>query len=177
MLGCVQRNTDWGQNGPLIWSIQDLYIFLYDLVILHVLSSCCLDICCAMHLGRCTVHTDKTAVPLFISLPSIWEKGFQGSTSGQEPACQCRRHKRSMFDPWVRKIPWRNWQPTPVFLPGEFHRQRSLEGYSPWGCKELDTTEWLTHTHTHMFGGKDRNNLKMFMQIVMTAVKENCMVL
>ena len=34
-----------------------------------------------------------------------------------------------------------------------------------------------THTHTHMFGGKDRNNLKMFMQIVMTAVKENCMVL
>ena len=34
-------------------------------------------------------------------------------------------------------------QPTPVFLPGEFHEQRSLEGYSPWGCKELDTTEQL----------------------------------
>ena len=43
----------------------------------------------------------------------------------------------------------RERQPTPVFLPGEFHGQRSLAGYSPWGCKELDTTEQLTHTHTH----------------------------
>ena len=42
----------------------------------------------------------------------------------------------------VRKIPWRRaCQPTPVFLPGEFHGQRSLVGYSPWGRKELDTTE------------------------------------
>ena len=49
-----------------------------------------------------------------------------------------------VFHPWVRKIPWRrNWQPTPVLLPGKFHGQRSLVGYSPWGCKELDTTEWL----------------------------------
>ena len=38
----------------------------------------------------------------------------------------------------------REWQPTPVFLPGEFHGQRSLAGYSPWGHKESDTTEWLT---------------------------------
>ena len=38
------------------------------------------------------------------------------------------------------------WQPTPVFLPGESHGQRSLVGYSPWGRKKLDTTEWLTHT-------------------------------
>ena len=38
------------------------------------------------------------------------------------------------------------WQSTPVFVPGEFHGQRSLEGYSPRGCKELDTTEWLTQT-------------------------------
>ena len=46
------------------------------------------------------------------------------------------------FDPWVRKIPWRRtWQPTPVFLPGKPHGQRSLAGHSPWGCKESDTTE------------------------------------
>ena len=46
---------------------------------------------------------------------------------------------------WVRKIPWRReWLPTPVFLPGEFHGQRSLAGYSPWGCKELDMNERLT---------------------------------
>ena len=38
---------------------------------------------------------------------------------------------------------------SPVFLPGEFHGQRSLTGYTPWGYKESDTTEQLTHTHTH----------------------------
>ena len=41
------------------------------------------------------------------------------------------------------------WQPTPVLLPGESHGHRSLVGYSPWGHKESDMTEWLTHTHTH----------------------------
>ena len=41
------------------------------------------------------------------------------------------------------------WLPTPVFLLGEFHGQRSLLGCSPWGGKELDTNEQLTHTHTH----------------------------
>ena len=40
------------------------------------------------------------------------------------------------FYSWVRKTPWsRKWQPTPAFLPGESHGQRSLVGYSPWGCK------------------------------------------
>ena len=38
------------------------------------------------------------------------------------------------------------WQPIPVFLPGESHGQWSWAGYSPWGCKGLDTTQWLTHT-------------------------------
>ena len=52
--------------------------------------------------------------------------------------------KRRGFDPWVRKIPWRKkWQLTPVLLPGESHGQRSLEGYSPWGHKEVVTTERL----------------------------------
>ena len=46
------------------------------------------------------------------------------------------------FDPWVGKIPWRRkWQPTPVSLPGKSHGQRSLVGCSPWGGKELGTTE------------------------------------
>ena len=58
--------------------------------------------------------------------------------SGKEPACQSRRHG---FNPWFGKIPWRRkWQPTPVFLPGKYHGQRSLAGYSPWGCKESDMT-------------------------------------
>ena len=47
----------------------------------------------------------------------------------------------------VGKILWRReWQPTPVFLPEEFHGQRSLVGYSPWTCKESDTTERLIHS-------------------------------
>ena len=46
---------------------------------------------------------------------------------------------RHRFDPWVRKIPWRrNWQPTPVFLPGEFLGQKSLRSYCPWDLKESD---------------------------------------
>jgi len=50
--------------------------------------------------------------------------------------------KRCGFDIWVRKNPRRRaWQPTPGFLPGESHGQRSLVGYSPWGSKESDTTE------------------------------------
>ena len=47
------------------------------------------------------------------------------------------------------KVPWRGaWQPTPVFLPGESHGQRSLAGYCPWGRTELDRTE-VTTQHTH----------------------------
>ena len=53
--------------------------------------------------------------------------GFLGGTSGEESSCQCRRPKRPRFDPWNRKIPWRKkCQLTPVFLPRESHRQRSL---------------------------------------------------
>ena len=60
----------------------------------------------------------------------------------QESACQCGRRKRLGFDPWVWKFPWsRKSQPAPVFLPGKFHGQRSLAGYSPWGHKQSDTME------------------------------------
>ena len=53
--------------------------------------------------------------------------------------------QETWFDPWVEKIPQkREWQPTPVFLPGKSHAQRSLAGYSPWGCKDPDKTEKLT---------------------------------
>ena len=52
---------------------------------------------------------------------------------------------------WVEKIPWRRaWLPTPVFLPGEPHRQRSLVGYIPRGPKESDTTERRSTAHTHI---------------------------
>ena len=58
-----------------------------------------------------------------------------------QPALQETR----VWSPWVGKIPWRREQlPTPVFLPEEFHGQRSLMSYSPWSHKESDTTEQLT---------------------------------
>ena len=66
---------------------------------------------------------------------------FPGGASGEEPACQRRRYKRLGFNPCVGMIPWRTaWQPTPVFLPGESHRQRRLVGYSPWGPKDSGMT-------------------------------------
>ena len=62
----------------------------------------------------------------------------------QSICLQCGRH---WFDPWVRKILWRRkCQPTPVLLPGKSRGWRSVVGYSPWGCKESDTTERL-HFH------------------------------
>ena len=61
--------------------------------------------------------------------------------SGKESNRQCRRRR---FNPWVRKISWRRkWLPTPVFLPGKSHGQRSLAGYSPWGHKRV-RHDWAT---------------------------------
>ena len=60
---------------------------------------------------------------------------------------QCRRPR---FNPWVRKISWRReWLPTPVFLPGEFHGERRLVRCNPWDNKELDTTEQQILSHFH----------------------------
>ena len=57
----------------------------------------------------------------------------------------CLQSRRPGFNPWVGTIPWRReWLPTPIFLPREFHGQKSLAGYSLWGCKESDMTEQLT---------------------------------
>ena len=66
--------------------------------------------------------------------------------SGKESACHCRRCKRHRFHPWAGNVSQRReWQNTPVFLPGEFHGQRSLVGYSSWGHKESDTTKVTQH--------------------------------
>ena len=73
--------------------------------------------------------------------------GFPSGSDGKESTC--RLCGRPGFDPWDRKIPWRGeWQPLPVFLPGESHGQKNLAGYSPWGRKQSDTTEQLQfHFH------------------------------
>ena len=87
-------------------------------------------------------------------------KGFPGGSDGKESACSAGDLG---FYPLVGKIPWRReYLPTPVFLPGKSHGQRSLVGYSPWVRKELDTTERLTHshTHTHTHTHKGLNNVR-----------------
>ena len=102
---------------------------------------------------------------MFSFLPSV---GYlhPGGANGKESTCQCRKLKkrgRCGFDPWVGKIPWRRkWQPSPVFLPGESHGQRSLAGHGPWGRKGSDTTEGLStrvlaviifNGHAHQYVG------------------------
>ena len=94
-------------------------------------------------------HWTTREVPLNAVFYGDLKLGFPGGASGKEPTCQCRRLKRHGFhpSPWVGKIPWRReWQPAPVFLPGQFQGQRSLAGCSPWGGTELSTTEVTWHT-------------------------------
>ena len=79
---------------------------------------------------------------MFLVLTYSFCPGFPGGASGKESTCQCRRHKRCGFNPWVRKIPWsRKWYPTSLFLPRKFHGQRGLAGYSLQGHKESDKTK------------------------------------
>ena len=69
--------------------------------------------------------------------------GFPGGSDGKESTCNVG--DLGLINPWVGKFPWRREQLlTPVFWPGEFHVQKSLVGYSPWGHKESDTTEQLS---------------------------------
>ena len=70
--------------------------------------------------------------------------GFPRWCRGEEPDCQCRRYRRCGFNLLGQEDPLEeDRQPTSVFLPGESHGQRTLVGYSPWGCKELDMTEHI----------------------------------
>ena len=93
----------------------------------------------------------------------------------EESVCQCRRHRRHGFNPWVRKIPWRRkWQPIPVFLPEKSHRQSSLVGYIVHRVAKRQT--WLRdkankydfiyindyiyiYTHTHTQNWKEKNRV------------------
>ena len=73
----------------------------------------------------------------FVPLFSSFIMGFPGGSDSKESPAMWETQVRSLGqeDPLVKE-----WQPTPVFLPGKFHGLRSLVGYSPWGCKELDAT-------------------------------------
>ena len=90
------------------------------------------------------VRWPSSRATIFLKVFLSPSKGNLGSLVAQmvKNSLQCRRPG---FDSLVGRITWRReWQPTPVFLPGKSHGQRSLMGFSPWGPKELDMTEWLT---------------------------------
>ena len=77
-----------------------------------------------------------------MKLPTPIKTIFPGGTSGKEPVCQCKRHKRHGFNPWVGKILWsRKRQPTPAFLPPKFYGQRNLAA-TVYGVTKSQT--WLT---------------------------------
>ena len=99
------------------------------------------------------MNFDKVEIILEKRKSSLLYKqyGFPSGTSGEESTCQCRRHKRCRFDPYVGKIPWRRaWQPTPVFLPGESQGQRSMVGYRPQAHKESDMNEATQRAGMHI---------------------------
>ena len=140
--------------GIIYWSIRyskNIRIFLCDVFLyeMYVFSSI------RGRRGR-TWQKHSSAVGIqhyksasFTSPPCFNHEGLPRRCSGKESACQCRRPKKCGFDSWVRKIPWtRKWQPTPAFLPGKFHGQRSLAGYSSWGRKELNNDWANTQQHT-----------------------------
>ena len=112
--------------------------------------------------------------------PALQADSLPSEPVGKARIClQSRRHRKHQFNPWVRTIPWRRaWQPTLVFLPKEFHVQRSLASYSPWGSKESDRAEHFTFflllsyrvspERTHTEGGPGTDSLFLSLNIAVS---------
>ena len=99
----------------LLFSIKDLVIYLSFIIIMFPFNFSLNRFCLYVHI--------------------VLDTGLPWWLSGKESACQCRRLR---FDCWVEKTPWRRkQQPTPIFLPGKSHGQRSLVDYSVWGFKRV----------------------------------------
>ena len=134
--GCFPQPPSGGSGGRAfqVW-------FLHSQPIIP--SECCHM---ELHESRNLTHLQpKICVSTFLKFPPSPLLGFADGTVVKNLSAS--EGKRCGFNPWVRKIPWRrNWQPTPLFLPGKSHGQRSLVGCSSWGLKELDMTEQLSTT-------------------------------
>ena len=89
---------------------------------------------------RVLQFTELQRTGLFRDWLGLTDQGFLDGSDGEVPVCNAGDLGPI---PGEGRTPWRRkWQPTPVVLPGKSHGQRSLVGYSPWGCKELDTAKW-----------------------------------
>ena len=116
------------------------------LLCLYILSPSRPHFCC--HLGyECDIQKECQAWSKVMMKTKVRSDHFSLQAGlPQRIWLQCRRHRRLEFKHWVGKISWRReWQPTPVFLPGKSHGQRSLKGYTLWDCKESDRT---VHTNS-----------------------------
>ena len=92
--------------------------------------------------SRTPFHVPSAPKPLLRLFPAAQINCSSGFLDSKESAWKCRRHKRHRFDPWVRKIPWRRkWHPVPVFLPGKFHGQKSLQAIVHGAAK---SRTWLS---------------------------------
>ena len=109
----------------------------------HTMARLCLSLSYLLHCGVLSLSSKyRSHSGSFWFSSRYYCSLCVGGASGKEPTCLCRRRKRQGFDPQIRKISWRRaWQPTPVFLPREFHVQRNLSGYSPQGHPESEMTE------------------------------------
>ena len=108
-------------------------------------SPSCLTLCDPMDYSPWNFPGQNTGVGSLSLLPEIFPNPrIEGLLHCRQILYQLSYQGRG-FNSWVTNIPWRrDWQPGPVFLPGEFLGQRSPVGYNPWGRKESDTTERLT---------------------------------
>ena len=122
---CLQQRTHKLTRAHIAQACRDMYSLRYKFAHINVTTQAHRH----THRHICTcVCTHRHAFKYL---------GFPGGSAVKNH----QQGRRCRFDPWVGKNPWRRkWQPTPVFLPGESHGQRSLAGYSPWGRKESDTT-------------------------------------
>ena len=92
--------------------------------------------------GNKSFTEGTTGQHLTVSTTGIW--GFPGGSDSKESACDTGDSGSILGQEDPQK---REWLPTPVFLPGEFHGQRSWASNSPWDHKQLDMTKQLTHRH------------------------------
>ena len=101
--------------------------------------------------GKITAnHKEQTSQVNDFSISYVWSKGFPGGSVVQNPPANAGD---TLSIPGSRRFPWRRkWQSTPVFLPGKFHGQNSLAGYSPPGKKRVGHDLATIATATAMYG-------------------------
>ena len=168
--GSQRRLRKWlGQEGPcslhtcqaqaLHWGGQTDHKMLgnweqslkcsYDISVDRIQCQHRLCFCCH-HFSRNAIDMGKTFMIKLVKFKEILRASQVGC--GKEPPCQCRRHKRCGFDPWVGKISWRRkWQSTPVSLPGKSHGERSLAGCIL--CVQREKHNWACmHMHSKCNG-------------------------